>query len=109
MQAKLGPEKLLWMRLFDVALLLYHMHRAEADPRLSNRDADESVHAVSQRLNIPKRVQVAAIEKALWAANMLDEMGEWWHPRGWSFDRFIDEAVPKDYIFDKRYNTLEKK
>lgn len=48
------------------------------------------------------------LESALWSCNLMDEAGEFWSPRGESFDEFVNRLLlPYQGEFDKFYNLIQ--
>ena len=91
------------------AILLFNCYKAEADSRTSDCNVDERLPYMLQRGYRKTTVNIAALEHCLWACNMLDEMGEFWHPLGLSFEEFTKKLLTDNYEFDTIYNTLERK
>lgn len=96
------------VRLLDLAILLLHVHRGAKDKRVGFEDARETLDSLTQRLNKRVLVDPTLIESALWSANLLDELGEFEHPKGMSFDEFARKLCAPD-SFNRSYNVIEKK
>lgn len=47
------------------------------------------------------------VECALWYSNMLDELGEWSHPEGLTFDQWVRNLLPKKLTYDKFWCLIE--
>lgn len=92
--------------LYDVAVLFANLHKAIHDPLVGFEDADRTLTEMELALRryVPMRIDV--IESALWAANLLNEKGDFFHPRGYAFDEFLAKLLP-DRSFDKVFNTVE--
>lgn len=49
------------------------------------------------------------LEKVLYCLNINDEENKFWHPLNQSFDKYLIDALPRGYAFDKYYNVIEKR
>ena len=97
------------VRLLELAVLLYHAHIASQDTDVGFEDANESLDNISRRLNKWIYMDPAIIESALWACNLLNEKNKFSHPRGLTFDQFVDKILKGRGKYDTFYNLIEWK
>jgi hypothetical protein len=106
-----GTEPRVDLTLLDACVLLANVHFASKNPNVGYEDVNRSLDGLVKQFisggMVPLRVDV--FESAAWAANLLGERGEFWHPRDYSFDKFIDGCLHKGQKFDKVYNRIVKK
>lgn len=93
--------------LFNLAVLLVNICKASEDPEIGWEDAmytiDETIRFLNRRLTmLPERTTTSC----LWACNLLNEKGDFWHPQGLSFDTFIYRLLGDAYDFDKELNSM---
>lgn len=96
------------MRLLDVVTLLYNVHRGAQTDEVGFEDAMNTLEAVTRRLNKKTLVDPQVLESCLWSCNLLNERGQFWHPRGYTFDQFLKDILQGDE-FDKDYNLIKKR
>jgi hypothetical protein len=108
-------ERNLRVSFLDLAILLFHVHRGAQLEEVGFEDCDRTLKELTKEL-APKRVLVnkSALESALWSANLMDEIGEFWSPSGESFDAFVRRllhyASPEERLeFDRMYNFIREK
>lgn len=92
--------------LFNLAILLYHVHRGAEEESVGFEDAQETLDTLTRKLSKTVFVEPAVLESALWSANLMEEAGEWWHPRGLTFDEWVREVLP-GVKFNRIYNVIE--
>lgn len=77
-------------------------------------DCERTLPELTEELSQARAlVNKNAFESALWSCNLMDEAGEWWSPRGESFDQFLARVLrymskEDKYTFNKTYNQLRK-
>ena len=96
-----------FVSLLSLAILLYHVHRGAQHDQVGFEDAQETLDTLTRKLSRRVPVDPAVLESALWSANLMDEQGQWWHPRGLTFEQFVKGMLP-GMKFDRTYNTLKK-
>lgn len=97
------------LNLLDLTVLLYHIHRGAQHSEVGFEDADKTLKQLSNALQV-KRATIPreVFESALWSCNLLDEVGEFWHPRGTPFKRWVKRMLkPYNSEFNQFYNWIE--
>lgn len=94
--------------VLDLVVLLGNVFRGLADNTVGYEDTKLPLDTLVRHLNRRVKVWLRDLEPALWACNLLDEKGDFWHPKGVTFDRWISTMLPYDK-FDKLYNLVEEK
>ena len=102
-----NQEKLRYVTIGQLAVLLWHLYRCANDPDIGYLDATISMHElIKKRLNksvvMPKR----DLEALFWAANMADKHGFFWSPDNKSFIDFIQPMLFTGEAFDRTWNIL---
>lgn len=87
------------------AVLLEHVSRGAAHPKVGFEDATRTRWHM-ERAFMERAVDVEAVESALWSCNLLDELGEFKHPYGITFDEFLHDITPAGYVFHKFFNVF---
>lgn len=95
------------IRLIDLVCLLWNAHRGAAHPEVGWEDTEETLDTYTKKLNRGVFVPKELIESGLWSCSLLDEQGEFWHPRGLTFEQFVDKVRRRDK-FDRRYHLITK-
>lgn len=96
------------VRLMDLVVLLYHVHKGANMDEVGFEDALETIDSLTRRLNQRVLIDPNLLESALWSCNMLDEREQFWHPKNKNFDDFVRELLGRDG-FDKTYNLIQKR
>ncbi len=88
-------------------VLLHHVTKCDD----ADNDADRTVLEITQQIdNFRRSLPTALLESALYCCNMENERGNFWHPYGWSFDKFVVETInDEDLHFDRYYNVIYEK
>lgn len=94
--------------LMDVAVLLYMVHKAAQNKVIGYEDANIPLNQLTEILNKKVGIPISILESALWSSNMMDEIGNFSHPFGLTFDTWLEKMVGKGN-FDKFYNILKEK
>lgn len=97
------------VRLIDVLVLLFHLYRGSQLEEVGFEDADHTLDELSKLLYARKDVPInrEVLESALWSCNLMDENGLFWHPKGYSFKKYIDMVLsPHAASFDLFYNWI---
>ncbi len=81
MTKQLEISKFKEVRLLDLAILLYNVHRAAEEAEVGFYHASESLDSLTKLLDKKAIVRIEDIEAALWSSNLLDEQGKFWHPQ----------------------------
>lgn len=98
----------------DLTTLLYHVHAGAKHPDVGYEDCEHSLREFTKIL-APKRIKLplSVLERALWSANLMDEVGAWQPLRGEeSFESFVSRVLsnsPKPLIFNRDYNQIREK
>lgn len=115
--AKLKSDETLYdIKPLELATLIVNLHQAAQHPLIGHGDHIQSLKNITERMNIGTvRIRKTDLEASLWAANMLDELGEFWSPYidrkvAREFQSMIDRMkFPYGFKFDRFYNTIEDK
>jgi hypothetical protein len=94
------------LRVMDVAVLLYHVWRGAQEPEVGFEDAGNTLDGLTKSLNKKVFVPPGLLESCLWSCNLLDERGQFWHPRGLTFEQFASSVLGRDR-FNRTYNWIE--
>ncbi len=92
-----------------LAVLIYHVFRGAEIEEVGFEDAQETLDTFYRKANRFTLIDPALVESALWSCNLMDERGQFWHPRGRTFDQFLKEVLGDKDGFNKVYNLIEKK
>jgi hypothetical protein len=93
------------------AILLMNLIKAKHHPEIGHVDLDKSFDDIYRELNktttwIPSSI----LERGLWAANMLQEIGEFVNPTdSQSFEAFVKDLLRDNYEFNSATNLVTKK
>lgn len=94
--------------LLDVATLLLHIHWGAQDEDVGFEDADRTLDQMTRTMckrTLPLKKDV--LESALWSCNLLSEKGQFWSPRGETFQEFVHRLLkPHKGDFDEFYNWI---
>lgn len=93
--------------MLELAVLLYNAHIAAADAEIGFEDANDTLENITRRLNKWIMVDPAYVESALWACNMLNEKNKFSHPRGLTFEQFVEKILKGRGKFDTFYNIVD--
>jgi hypothetical protein len=106
-----GKEGRVDLSVLDAGVLLMNVYLAAKNQNVGYEDINRSLDNLVRQFiaggTVPLRTDV--FESAAWSANLLSERNEFWHPRDYSFDRFMDGCLQKGQKFDKVYNRIVKK
>jgi len=94
------------LRLLDVAVLLFNVHKGATDAEVGFEDCRETLDTFTRKLNKYMFVDPMLLESALWSCNLLDEHGRFWHPQGLTFEEFLKKVVRRGK-FNRTYNVIE--
>lgn len=101
-----GKYALLKVRPSVAVILMHHIIKCDD----AENDADRTVKELMDELDFNKgRISKSCMESALYCCNMEDEKGKFWHPLGWSFQKFLNESLAYDLAFDRYYNLIHEK
>lgn len=94
----------------DIAPLFYNLARARYDPEVGFEDAVKTYPKLLASLDFQVSFNIADIESALWASNMLHEQKKFLHPEGLTFKNYLIQLLQgSGYKFNSDYNTLERR
>lgn len=97
------------VRLMDIVALLYALHRAGADDDIGFEDAGRTLEGITRVLNRRVALESSVLESALWSCNLLDEKGQFWHPEGLEFERWVKDIIGRNLKYNRVYNLIERK
>jgi hypothetical protein len=118
---KHADDAVYYVKPVEMATLLVNLHLAAQHPLVGHGDHVQSLRDITNSMNIGTvKIRKNTLESALWACNMMEELGEFWAPfieptriKNYSeFQRFLDGVhgrLPYGYKFDRFYNTIEDK
>lgn len=97
------------VNLFQAAVILSNLAIARKDKDVGFEDADRTYDEVIDAFTRGGTVSVKqeVLESALWACNLLDERGKFFHPSGKSFDRFLKLLLSRQERFNRDLNFIE--
>lgn len=73
----------------------------------AENDADRTVEEIITEIDdFDGYLSKGVLESALYCCNMENERNQFWHPREWSFDRFVEELLPYQKKFNNYYNVI---
>ena len=104
MKPKSSP-KIMKVTLEDLAVLIFNVHLGLQNKEIGFEDAYNHVNEILGEVDRPVKLKREHVESMLWSANLLDERGEFWHPRGMSFEKFT-KRLGRKKLFDRRYNLF---
>lgn len=93
----------------DLAILLLNIHRSAEDPAICYLDPHLPIEYLEACFNVEFRVALGRMERALFCANMMNEQGKFWHPKGLSFKEWSEKMTPRGYDFNAQYNFFQEK
>lgn len=91
-----------------LVVLMDNVYRGSEHPNVGYEDAYIPFDMFAARLNKQHWLNIQEVESALWSCNLMNEEGKFWHPRGISFDEFIESLKLTGYKFDRTFNTLDR-
>lgn len=96
--------------------LIVNLHKAAQHPLIGHGDHEESLEAITARMNrAVLKIDKKDLEAGLWACNMLHELDEFWSPftdaskvkNYTEFSRFLDRLpLPYGFKFDRFFNQI---
>lgn len=95
------------VRLLELAVLLYNAHIAARDDDIGFEDANDTLDNITRRFNKWIFVDPALVDSLLWACNLLNEKKQFVHPRGLTFEQFIEKILKGRGKYDTFYNLIE--
>lgn len=98
-------EETLVLSLYNLMILLYHVHKGAKTKDVGFEDANHSIRSLTKVLNHEVVVKKSEVESALWSCNLMAEQDLFWHPMGYDFDYFAKVAL-KGKEFNKKYNWI---
>ena len=96
------------IRVVDLAVLLYHLHKAANHKEVGNGETTLSINELNAHLNKKLTMPKYLIESCLWACNMLDEMDDFHHVNGLTFKQTVNRIKPRGVVFNYTYNWFEE-
>ena len=97
------------MRLLDLVVMLANIHKAAADDEVGFEDTQETVDSITKRLNLVVFIDPNLIESGIWAANMLNEKGQYVHPKSVDFKDWVERLMGKKWKWSPIYGTSEER
>ena len=92
--------------LLDCVVLLDHLYRC---PDLKYDINNTTIEIMEKLKNKHIKMFQAQLESCLYGANLLNEAGQFWHPQGKSFDKFVSDIIPEHLRYSKYYNYVVEK
>lgn len=99
-------HRMRWVTALDLVVMLDNVYQASQEKDIGFEDPRETLASFLFRLNKMMRLYTEDVESALWSCNLLNEKGKFRHPRGWTFDQFLEKLLRGD-SFNKDYNYIE--
>jgi hypothetical protein len=102
--------ELMSVQAADLAALLWGLNQAIHSPKIGFNHATTDVSGWMKSL-APYGVGLdsAFVEDMLYACNMLDELKQFKHPQGKTFDQMLKTLLSPVEIFDKETNSIVRK
>jgi hypothetical protein len=97
------------VKIVDIMALLYNVLEGAKNPNVGFEDTRETVDTMTRKLNKVFWLEDKVIESALFNANLMNENGLFWHPKGLTFEQFTKQFLKKDEKYNNRYGTFDKK
>lgn len=96
------------LSVMDLTVLLYHIYRGAQHSEVGFEDADKTLVQLSNALQVRRAaIPREVLESALWSCNLLNEVDEFWHPKGLSFRDWVKHMLaPYNSEFDEFYNWI---
>lgn len=95
--------------LLQAVVLLTNLALARRDKNVGFEDADRTYEEVVDALHQGRSITIKQdiLESALWACNLLDEQGKFFHPASKRFDIFVRFLLSSNEKFNKDLNYIE--
>lgn len=98
------------LTLLECAVLVHNLIEATQHPEVGFEDLEHSYKRLRGRLaskttDVPREI----LESYLWSANLLNEVGLFWHPDGVPFKDFVGRILNEDEEFDYFYNYIKER
>lgn len=91
--------------LEGVVLINNIVHCEEA-----SNDAERTMQELISEIDVNDgHLSKTVLEASLYCCNMQAEDKKFWHPYGWTFDKFVFELLPVRHEFNKYYNWITRK
>lgn len=87
----------------DLCILQANLIVAAKDPDIGYEHANCPIGRFLRRTTRVVKVRQQDVEAMLWSANLLNEKGQFYHPDGKSFKKFV-EGLPLDGTFNYEFN-----
>jgi hypothetical protein len=105
------------VRLTDVAVLLYNLHKGAVTAEVGYEDCEQRLEDFVLMLSSKKlTVKASQLERLLWSCVQLEEhkalTGGFWHHKDEELDAFIRRILYKSnevFEFNKDYSVIRKK
>jgi hypothetical protein len=97
------------IRPLDLAILIQNILKGADHSEVGFEDPNHTVQSFVKQINEQVvNVDLRDLESALWSSNLLNEIGEWQHPFGKNFEKWLkDDILGPELRFDSFYNTIE--
>ena len=95
----------------DVMFILFtNFYRALEDEDIGFADCNNSIKTINDKMTEERSIVLsrADLEALLWSANMLEEKGEFWHPKKERLTDVVDKLLTKNEDFDYYYNLIKE-
>jgi hypothetical protein len=93
----------------DQAILIRDVKAGLESTQVGFEDAEKTFAQQISALQASLRLPIGVLESALWSSNLLNEIGEWYHPRDpeITFGQWTESMVAP-LQFDTFWNTIDK-
>jgi len=96
--------------VLEAVVLLTNMFNGAKHKNVGFEDSNNTMDDFITRLGKRRMwIEESMLESALWSCNLMDENQKFWHPKGYTFDQFVQGALPPQVRFNKKYNFIEEK
>lgn len=97
------------MNAMQLLTMLHNVCEGASTPGVGYEDADIPYKTFLARLALTIAVPIEDVESALWSCNLMNEQKKFWHPDKKKFDEFLGGLKLENYVFDRKFNTLDRK
>ena len=92
--------------LLDLLTLLYHVREGAMTPEVGFLDANNTIEALTKKLNRKTWVSQEALESALWSCNLMDEVDKFHDYSGRNFEQFLKSLLGSE-TYDRFFCLIE--
>lgn len=73
----------------------------------ADNDTERTVAELASEINQMRgQLSKGVLESALYCCNINEEDKKFWHPKGYTFEEFLADLLPKPAKFNRYYNVI---